>query len=234
MGVDRKRPHFDRLAADVIVVPECSRAPLFAQELGVSFAWRGMRATKGLGVFGRNGWRVAPREERTEIPWVLPLQVLDARDEKVALLLAIWTVAHRGGRSYEAQVAAAVTEWAEEIRSEAVILAGDFNCTAQSPAGSRRPTHADLLRDLGAVSAYHAHHGCDHGAEADMTLRWIGPGRVPRRYHCDFVWMSAALAPRLAGVEVGTFAEWIETGISDHCPVIVDLACPDGPARDPG
>ena len=40
-GVDRKRAQFDRRAADVLVVPECGRYPMFARELGVSFTWRG-------------------------------------------------------------------------------------------------------------------------------------------------------------------------------------------------
>jgi exonuclease III len=45
-------------------------------------------------------------------------------------------------------------------------------------------------------------------------------------FHCDFVFTSAALAPRIRQVEIGSFADWIENGLSDHCPVSVEFEHP--------
>ncbi|MEW6582981.1 MAG: hypothetical protein AB1416_09490 [Actinomycetota bacterium] len=226
MAVDRKRSLFDRLAADVIVVPECSRASRFSQELGVAFAWRGTYAQKGLGVFALNGWRLEPAEERVRIPWVMPLHLLDREGEEAALLLATWTVRRNGDPSYDEQVAAVIAEWANEIRTGKVILAGDFNCSAQTAASSRHMENVAELHRLGSVSAYHSYYDCAHGAESSMTLRWVGPGAEERWFHCDFVFVSAALASGVAHVEVGAPAEWIGPGRSDHCPVVVHLDAP--------
>jgi len=225
MGVDRKRAMFDRLAADVIVVPECSSAPRFSQELGVSFEWRGVKPSKGLGVFALHGWTVVPVAEATPLPWVLPLHIIDPAGRVAALLLAIWTVQLRGNGTYAQQVGRAVDVWAEEIRRGPTLLAGDLNCTAQG-SPPRHCLDVARLERLGAVSAYHAHQGLGHGREEAMTLRWIGPGGEPKAYHCDFVFASADLLPAITRVEVGTFGDWIETGMSDHCPVIVDFDRP--------
>lgn len=64
LGVDRKRAAFDRLGADVLVVPECPRSTSFSRELGVSSAWRGRYDSKGLGVFALNGWHGARPRRR--------------------------------------------------------------------------------------------------------------------------------------------------------------------------
>lgn len=36
-------------------------------------------------------------------------------------------------------------------------------------------------------------------------------------------WLSADLQPELLGGGVGTMADWIDTGLSDHVPVWADL-----------
>jgi hypothetical protein len=53
-GVDRKAVAIDALAADVVVLPECSASPRLAREAAGSFEWLGTYAPKGLGVFGVN------------------------------------------------------------------------------------------------------------------------------------------------------------------------------------
>lgn len=64
-----------------------------------------------------------------------------------------------------------------------------------------------------------------------MTLRWKGRGGLVSEYQCDFVFLSRPLLQRLEGVEVGSMGDWVESGLSDHCPVIVDLAPPTGRTR---
>lgn len=57
-----------------------------------------------------------------------------------------------------------------------------------------------------------------------MTLRWIGPGRTPYHYHCDYIFVSGELVAEVESSSVGPMSEWIETGRSDHCPVTADLS----------
>ena len=220
MGVDGKRAAFDQLNADVLVVPECSSSPAFARELGVSFAWRGRNLAKGLGVFALNGWTVVAMDERTSLPWLLPLQVLDPNGEEAFVLLALWTVAGEGRPSYSAQVAAAVREWEGELREGRTILAGDFNCSGQNRKPAAHLANVEALRRLGAESAYHAFFETGHGDETSMTLRW---GKEAAGFHCDFVFVSAAMSPSISQVKIGTLAEWVESSLSDHCPVSVDF-----------
>ena len=80
------------------------------------------------------------------------------------------------------------------------------------------------LAELGVQSAHHTHHGLAHGEETAMTLRWKGRGGLVSEYHVDFVFLSRPLLERLEAVEVGSMRDWVESGLSDHCPVSVDLA----------
>jgi hypothetical protein len=225
MGIDRKREAIERLGCDVLVVPECNSEPALTDEPGVSFAWKGRYPVKGLGVFGFGGWRLEPAEEPVSLPWILPLRVIGPAGDDTALLLAIWTVANTADRwpSYAGQVAATIEAWRSEISSGRVIVAGDTNC---SPTGAASARHHDNLRALGALgmqSAFHLHNGVVHGEETEMTLRWFGRGSLPRTYHCDYVFLSSALAERLTGATVGGMEEWVESGLSDHVPVVVTL-----------
>ncbi|MGE0025599.1 MAG: hypothetical protein AB7O78_02625 [Thermoleophilia bacterium] len=222
-AIDKKRQMFESLAADVIVVPECPSDPRIAQELGVSFAWRGQSPSKGLGVFGLNGWAFSPVEAPAELPWLLPLALADPSGGQVATLLAIWTVQRTGAPPYDSQVAMAIDAWRQEIENRGVILAGDFNCSAQTAATTRHRENVDALARLGAESAYHGHTGLAHGEETAMTLRWVGRGSLEHWYHCDFVFLSAELARGVIDVAVGDPADWIGPGRSDHCPVSVDV-----------
>lgn len=225
MGIDRKHDAVAAIGADVLVVPECREAPALASQPGVSFAWKGQYPRKGLGVFGFGGWTVEPVEARVELPWVLPLRLIDPSGEEAALLLAIWTVVNKmnGRPSYAAQVSAAITAWEEELRGGRTVLAGDFNCSTEGPSSVPHKLNVQRLEALGVRSAFHTHNGVEHGQEQAMTLRWFGTGRRLYTYHCDFVFCSAKLSSRLAGAEVGEMSTWVESGLSDHAPVVVDL-----------
>jgi hypothetical protein len=41
------------------------------------------------------------------------------------------------------------------------------------------------------------------------------------------VFVSASLAAGVRGAEIGTLAEWVESGLSDHCPVVTELDFPE-------
>jgi hypothetical protein len=200
--------------------------------LEVSFEWLGSNQAKGLGVFGFNGWTVQPLPEVEPDPWCLPLLVVSPTGTPSFTLLAVWTITpRREVPAYAAQFSRTIDRWADVLKSEPVVIAGDLNASIQGPSTEAHRRNLERLRDLGVVSAYHEHHSVAHGAEEAMTLRWIGPGRGVHYYHCDFAFLSRVVAPHLAGAHVGTVPDWIETGLSDHCPVIVDLALPE---RTPG
>jgi hypothetical protein len=225
MALDRKREAVRRLGADVLVVPECARGSALALEPGVSFAWRGDHANKGLGIFGLNGWRVSALPEEDPLPWALPVAVADPAGEPAFTLVAVWTgrPGYDGRPGYPAQVAAVIGRWASSLAAGRVVLAGDFNCSAQGPAIAAHRANVALLESLGVHSAYHAHTGLEHGAELAMSLRWVGPGRAISTYHCDFVFVPQRLLGSIASVDVGDASEWIDSRLSDHAPITVIL-----------
>lgn len=223
MAVDRKREAIEGLGADVVVVPECERDPALAQEPGVSFAWRGDHERKGLAVIGFGGWTVTPVEGPAALPWTLPVTVADPSGRVRLRLVAVWTVAGRGRPSYAAQAAAVIDALDDAAATLPLVLAGDFNASVEGRSPTPSGFSVERLAALGLHSAYHHLHRVAHGAEQAMTLRWIGPGRRAHLYHCDFVFLSSGLATRLQTVDVGSIEKWVESGLSDHAPVIVEL-----------
>lgn len=227
-GIDRKRHALDALQADVVVIPECSSASALRHELGVSFLWRGDNAGKGLAVVGFNGWHIEPLAAAVDLPWVLPVRV-HAPDERAAFdLLAIWTVARKDGRpNYTGQIKLALETWAPALADGNTAVAGDFNCSLQGPSRGPHRRNVERLRELGLESSYHAVDGLEHGLEDAMTLKWIGPGRVTLAYHCDFVFLPRRVLETVTAVRVGWAPEPKEP-LSDHAPVVVDLAIGSG------
>lgn len=224
-GIDAKRHAFELLGADVVVVPECSSEPELARELGVSFLWRGDYAPKGLGVIAFNGWSVEPLDAPTELPWVLPVRVIAPGGDHAFDLLAVWTVARKDGRpGYAGQVTRVLDEWADGLAAGTTVVAGDFNCSHQGPSGRAHLSNMARFHELGMQSGYHAHSQQEHGAETAMTLQWIAPGRIRQGYHCDFVVLPESLLSQVTAVNVGSVAEWVDSRLSDHCPVLVDFA----------
>ena len=226
MSLDTKRAAVAALAADVAVIPECARTSLLRGESGVSSHWRGSYDPKGLGVFGFNGWTVEPLDESDPLPWTTPVAVIDPSGKRCFTLVAVWTgtPGKRHGRpGYAAQVAAVVERWNPKLARGEVVLAGDFNCSTEGPALTAHGVNVKRLNALGVHSAYHAYRGLAHGEETEMTLRWIAKGRVPLRYHCDFIFMPTRLLERVRHVEIGHSSDWIEAGLSDHAPVIVEI-----------
>jgi hypothetical protein len=229
MGLARKRDALARIGADLLVVPEAAAQVPPAGEPGVSHAWKGTRAAKGLGVYASGGWTVEPVVDRSDLPWLLPLRLRDPDGAPTATVLAVWTVVGRRDRrpSYTGQLAAVLDAWEPELAAGDAILIGDLNASStDTPAGRAHAANVRRLAELGLRSAYHARLGCEHGREPDMTLRWIGRGRLPLHYHCDFVFLPERWCESVTRAEVGPFEEWVASGLSDHAPVTVELSLP--------
>jgi len=43
-------------------------------------------------------------------------------------------------------------------------------------------------------------------------------------YHIDYIFVPEAWEAGLLDVEVGSHADWVASGLSDHVPIVVDLA----------
>ena len=132
-----------------------------------------------------------------------------------------------GRPGYAEQFTQVLDSFGHELSAGDCVVLGDLNASLQGPSRDAHAVNLDRASALGLVSAYHAANDVAHGNEPDMTLKWIGPGRVEYRYHCDFVFVPEAIANRISCYVVPTFS-W-ERSVSDHQPVLVEL--PTGALR---
>lgn len=225
---ERKLAALDGLGADVMVVQELQ--PSFVPTTGWTVLRRDPQAPRALGVLTRPGWSTQVHPADPGLPWLLPVTVHGPDGEELTLL-AVWTVAGPGLPTYVRQCQQVISAWDEVGEWSRTVLAGDLNASMQS---DRRPEqHArtvGMLAERGLASAYHSATGTPHGDEDVHTLRWVGRGKVVAWFHCDLVFAPAALLTGRASV--GAAEQWCCPGMSDHAPVVADLA-DSAPGRAP-
>lgn len=227
-GMRRKREALAALEADVLVVPEAQAG--FTPDSGQRMLFKGA-PSKGLGVLVADPNTVAISTADPGLPWLLALDIYRGRDQ-VLTALAMWTVREAGIRrpSYTAQAQQAITAWEQAAEREGrdpwtrVVLLGDFNASFQGPSADQHADTVGSLHQHGMTSVHHYLTGTAHGSEIQQTLRWIAPGKVAQHYHCDYLWLSPDLQTKLRGGGIGTMADWVQSGLSDHVPVWADLA----------
>jgi len=222
-ALERKLHVASSFGANVLLVQECApgvEVPGFAPPVWYP-PYEGAR--KGTGLYVRNGWSADWSDDGVDLPWVRTARLSHAGHGLDLRLLAVWTNKNRGdGRPpYAEQFAMVLERHAELITPGRCIVAGDLNASVQGPSKELHLVNLDTAMGLGLVSAYHHANGLEHGEESDMTLRWVGPGRVEYFYHCDFVFVSSDLADNTVSHVVPLFAD--PEPVSDHQPVVVDL-----------
>jgi Endonuclease/Exonuclease/phosphatase family len=135
-------------------------------------------------------------------------------------ILGIWACPEPP-HHYSDEIINSLDAYAGCIRSHAVVIAGDFNITYDGTERHKFRTVLERLADLDMISAYHAHTGVEHGAEAVDTHFFRT--HQDARFHIDFVFIPKSWTDRIRNVEVGTHAKWVASGLSDHVPIVVDV-----------
>lgn len=220
MALKREPQVLAELAADAVVLQGVAAAELDGLE-GHLFAGP---PSSGLAVVPFNGWSFTPSVEDPQLPGLLYCQVLDPAGKHVADLAGVWALTGRDVASYTEQFAAILSFVATRQSTQPLIIAGDFNASAQGPNMTAHAANVETARQLGLVSAYHQANGIPHGQEPTMTLRWWGKGGEECGYHCDFIFCGQQLAGPNTSASVGDWATWVESERSDHAPVIATLA----------
>jgi endonuclease/exonuclease/phosphatase family metal-dependent hydrolase len=209
------------LRADIAVVPECanpSRPEMKKFVEGTrSRAWVGPNETKGLSVVSFGEYEVTPLpRSASDMPDALAVRVVGPCAEFV--LMGIWA----RGPTHEKNLHAVVDRYELLLRSNEVVLAGDFNSNTMWDYKHGSNSHSRLvqrLAALGLVSAYHAARSVAHGSEKEKTLYWRG--NAEQSYHVDYVFLPRDWLPRLRTCSVGDPAKWLP--LSDHAALVVEL-----------
>jgi endonuclease/exonuclease/phosphatase family metal-dependent hydrolase len=123
----------------------------------------------------------------------------------------------------------AVRRYHPLLTSRPAVIAGDFNSAMMlqrrgdaplvwgDPARQKDPEF--FLGDTPSVSAYHKFSHEAPGAETRPTHYCLY--RRSNRFHYDYCFIPKSW--RLTRVRVGTFDSWVNTRLSDHVPLIVDV-----------
>ena len=221
-GTDAKWELLRGLRPDVAVLPEAARAPRRLEpsllEAAPSWHWVGRNPAKGLAVatFGAESGALAPDATGR---WSV------AARQGSLTVLGIWSCPTGG--QYALEVERALDAHARWLDPDGeLIVAGDFNVVGRGAARASGASGATArlfarLGRLGLTSAYHTVRHEVPGAESAAT--YFHHRDPDRPFHIDFCFVSATLRRRLAGVEVGSYEDWVRPGYSDHCPLVVEF-----------
>lgn len=233
MALHRKRAALLALAPDIAVISECA-APerLAAQGALDGFAtepvWIGRNPAKGLAVFARNGYSVRLAEDYwPALRWIAPVRV---DGPVMCSLLAVWAQNFSAGVIRKHQVGPlrrGLARYRAFLAERPSLVAGDFNHNVIWDRPGWRNNHAGAvarLEALGLVSVYHALSGEAPGAESVPTLYWRDRAKDGPTYHIDYVFLPQAWLGRVTGFEIGSYDDWCGNGLSDHAPLVLDLA----------
>jgi endonuclease/exonuclease/phosphatase family metal-dependent hydrolase len=232
-GFDRKTGALEGLRPDVAIVAECANLELLFRRTPDTFeprsaVWVGSsNPHKGLAAFAFGDYRLS-RHERYDprITFAVPLRV---EGPMPLNLLAVW--AHHGfaplRKSTRGPTLRAIATYREFLRERTSIVAGDFNNHVRWDRPGKAWNHARAIaafNRLGLVSAYHTFEDVDQGAERHPTFYWRTRSALgPTTYHIDYAFIPRLSLVQLRSVCIGTWADWIATGLSDHVPIVLDL-----------
>jgi exonuclease III len=134
---------------------------------------------------------------------------------------AVWTSATKTAATSYMQAHDGIARHREWIRERPTVILGDFNMD-WSYRKSALPGLVSLTNELGLVSAYHKFFDEPFGGETRKT--YFHRGDAAAHWHLDYCFVPASWSPFIRQVTVGDHSAWAK--VSDHVPLIVDLAIP--------
>lgn len=212
------------LQPDLAVIQECEQPERIPWKLGrppSGHLWFGQNPTRGLGIFSWTGFsfQESAIHDRS-IQYCAPVEVTAPFSFH---LVAVWTKeANHAKHSYSGQIYQALGLYREFILGADTAILGDYNSSPSTTPRSRMGNHPTLqidLNDLWLVSAYHHFFHERQGKESRGT--YFRSRRLDRPAHIDYAYIPTRWLRRLARVEVGDPASWLE--YSDHCPILVEI-----------
>ena len=233
MALHRKLDALRSLKPDVAIICECAEPERFFEksdllETEADMVWIGTNPYKGLAVLAFNGFRVALAEEYDpSLRFIAPVKV---RGPVAFNLFAVWAQNFSDGVTRKDQAGPlrlALDRYREFLASFPSVAAGDFNNNVFWDRPGWPINHADavdILRGYGLVSAYHKTWNEQQGRESAPTIFWRDRKKDGPTYHIDYIFLPRTWSCRIREMKVGAFEDWCGSGLSDHVPLVVDIA----------
>jgi len=233
MALDRKFAALRSLRPDVAVISECASPERLKPKLdlarrGVDISWVGRNPHKGLAVLGFKGNRVRLLScHDPDLDFIAPVRVEGAAPFN---LLAVWAQNASGGNTRKDQpgpLNRAIARYRDFLSNGPAAVAGDLNNNVLWDKPGWAMNHAGtvaVLESHGLVSAYHAARGEAQGSERTPTHYWRDRKKDGPTYHIDYIFVPRDWTAVLRELRVGRFAKWCGSGLSDHVPLVADVA----------
>lgn len=230
MAMHRKFEALLQLKPDVAVISECAdperlRASGVLGEMEDEPVWIGANPHKGLAVFAFNGYtaRLAGQFAPT-LRHIAPVHIAGPTP---CNLLAVWANPVGIRKRQSGPLQRALRRYKDFMSSAPAIVAGDLNNNAFWDRPGKRNNHLSTvsrLENLGLVSAYHTISGEQQGCESIPTLYWRDRTKDGPTYHIDYIFLPREWIEHVRQLSVGTYEDWCGAGLSDHVPIVVDVA----------
>jgi exonuclease III len=224
-----KARQIEPLRPDVIAVQEVEpleKVALFSGGSQPTFRHRlphPIFPRRGIGVFSYTGLEITAVD--LDDP-VYEFRRFVARSGRWSFhVVAVWTSGTKDAKTSYRQAHAGLVRFADWISERPTVILGDFNANA-SFRGTVWPDLEKQFTALGMVSAYHHFYSERFGSESRPTH--FHRGKPGAGFHLDYCLIPADWTKYLQRVEVCAFQDWRE--ISDHVPIIVDLALQPTPS----
>lgn len=229
-ALHRKWTALMALEPDLAIIQECVAPDRLAQSIRDfdpdRCLWTGRIPAKGLAVFAFGPWRLEPRSAPlVDVRFLLPVHVVGPAKLD---LLAVWSV-HQSSDKRKASrgpVHRALDQLDDFFTGAPAFAAGDFNHHVRWDKPGYGFNHAGVvarLARMGLSSVYHESRQVEQGAEPEPTIYWRDRTIDGPTYHIDYVFAPSSLAASSCRMTVGSHADWVATGLSDHVPLIVDV-----------
>ena len=233
MALHRKDDALLRLRPDVAVISECAHPEKLCSRGNCDWiegepVWVGHNPDKGLAVFTFNGF--AARLGRAYGPNLKHIAPVDITGTVEFNLLAVWAQNASAGVTRKHQLGPlrrALARYEAFLSAGPAVVAGDFNNNAIWDRAGWRINHMPAVAKLekfGLHSVYHEITGELQGEESIPTHYWRDRRKDGPTYHIDYIFMPDPWFDAVTEFHVGSFEEWCGSSLSDHVPVVVDVA----------
>ena len=233
MALHRKFTALSRLQPDIVVINECAEPERLTARGALTGVqgepiWIGDNPNKGLAVFAFNDYTIQRAEPfYPTLRYIVPVHVSGPKSFN---LLAVWAQNASAGITRKHQLGPlrrALTKYQSFLTEQPCVVAGDFNNNAIWDRFGWRINHmraVTTLQRYGLVSAYHEIHDEAQGSESIPTLYWRDRKKDGPTYHLDYIFLPQDWAEDIHEFMVGSFEDWCGSGLSDHVPIVVDIA----------
>lgn len=222
-GFARKARVIQALQPDLAIIAECRYTALMEIESGFDpsrICWIGQANKRGLAIIGREEWRLEAVSLELGDQWFLPVI---ARHQSLELrLLGVWV---KPAEDYLAPTLRSLDRCSSflSLSNGPAIVADDFNHNVMLDRATAKRRFSDIvtrLASLNLVSAWYTFHKEAHGQESVPTFYF--QRRADKTYHIDYTFLPNEQSCKLARVELGSYSQRVETGWSDHVPLMVE------------